>query len=178
MKALRSALATCLMAIGLIAALIFGARLTPIVNAQQNVQQLFQDVKAIMTTPNAIVAYTPTQFYENAVTLPASSTTAGSLIVNTARVHQATLSMNCTQITNVNIIVYAEDGVTQLGSYAFVTGVAAGWQQIFIASELAPNTTSGTVAVNVRFPQPYVQVSFFNTTATPGTCSARWYSFY
>ncbi|HSK45064.1 MAG TPA: hypothetical protein VLA83_14385, partial [Candidatus Binatia bacterium] len=62
---------------------------------------------------------------------------------------------------------------TLYNSYVIATSMASGAQQAFIASELAPNVTSGTLQVPVRLPQ--LAVSFFekNDTATAGTCTDR-----
>jgi hypothetical protein len=49
----------------------------------------------------------------------------------------------------------------------------AGSQQAFLADELAPTVTSGTLGPAVRLPQ--LAVSFFekNDVATAGTCTDR-----
>jgi hypothetical protein len=49
----------------------------------------------------------------------------------------------------------------------------SGAQQAFLASELAPTVTSGTLVAPVRLPQ--LAVSFFekNQVATAGTCTDR-----
>jgi hypothetical protein len=51
--------------------------------------------------------------------------------------------------------------------------MASGSQQAYIASELAPTVTSGTLAAPVRLPQ--LAVSFFekNDVAVAGACTDR-----
>ena len=66
-----------------------------------------------------------------------------------------------------------EDGVTIDGTYALVTNLPVGPQQIYIASELAPNTTGGTLSVSVRLPQRALSFQEVNTTASAGTCTDR-----
>ncbi|HWG50854.1 MAG TPA: hypothetical protein VN669_14235, partial [Candidatus Acidoferrales bacterium] len=62
---------------------------------------------------------------------------------------------------------------TLYNSYTIATGISAGAQQAFIASELAPSVTSGTLGAPVRLPQ--LAVSFFekNDVATAGACTDR-----
>ncbi|PYY18976.1 MAG: hypothetical protein DMG60_06085 [Acidobacteria bacterium] len=66
-----------------------------------------------------------------------------------------------------------EDGATIDGTYALVTNLPVGPQQIYIASELAPNTTGGTLSVSVRLPQRALSFQEVNTTASAGTCTDR-----
>jgi hypothetical protein len=67
--------------------------------------------------------------------------------------------------SNPNFIAY--------NSYIIATGIGSGAQQAFLASELAPTVTSGTLGAPVRLPQ--LAVSFFekNDVATAGTCTDR-----
>jgi hypothetical protein len=51
--------------------------------------------------------------------------------------------------------------------------MAAGPQEVFVATELAPSSTSGAANANFRLPQ--LALSFFETNAgaTAGTCTDR-----
>jgi hypothetical protein len=100
--------------------------------------------------------------------------------IKTGSATKLTIFVNCTQAVNLSVNVYTADDQsssspnwTLYGTYSLATGIAAGGQQVYIGTELAPNSTSGTVATNIRLPQ--LAVSFFetNTTATPGTCTDR-----
>src|SRR5207248_2717617 len=109
--------------------------------------------RTITPRPQPHLIYSPADLAHNAVTLPASGTTSASAVVNMSAVTKSTLFVNCTQIANVQVNTYKEDGVTIDGTYMLVTNLPVGAQQIYIASELAPNTTGGTLSVSVRLPQ-------------------------
>ena len=81
--------------------------------------------------------------------------------------------MNCTQAVDVYVNTYQEDGATIDGTYKVVSALPAGAQQIYIASELAPNSTGGTIQTNVRLPQRAFSFKETNNTATAGTCTDR-----
>src|SRR5437762_2004914 len=53
------------------------------------------------------------------------------------------------------------------------SNLPVGAQQIYIASELAPNTTGGTLSVSVRLPQRAFSFQEVNTTASAGSCTDR-----
>lgn len=126
--------------------------------------------------PVNFVSYSPTQLGVNALTEPASGTTALSNIIDTRGVKQATLLATCTQGNwTINVTVYAEDGTTtwNAGSNA-ATAIGAGIQNIlYIGSESTSNVAGGTNGNLVRFPQRAIAFSFTNASATPGTCTAR-----
>ena len=129
--------------------------------------------RTITPRPMPHLVYSPADLAHNVVTLPASGTTSVSAVVNMSAVTKSTLYVNCTQIVNAQINTYKEDGVTIDGTYTVVTNLPAGPQQIYIASELAPNTTGGTLSVTVRLPQRAFSFQELNTTASAGTCTDR-----
>jgi hypothetical protein len=153
------------------------------VHAQTSSQypELDKNGKPLLPRPGPQVVYSPTDLAHNAVTLPASGATPNTNIVRVGVAKEVTYFVNCTQTVKVTINTYVADdqsssapNFTLYGTYDVVTGVAAGPQQVFIATELAPNVTSGTLATSViRLPQ--LAVSFFETNAgaTAGTCTAR-----
>jgi hypothetical protein len=119
------------------------------------------------------VIFSAADLAHNAVTLPASASTVNTAAVNMSGVTKSTLFVNCTQIVNVAVNTYQEVGQTIDGSYTVVQNLPAGPQQIYIASELAPNSTAGTVQVNLRLPQRALSFKETNTTASAGTCTDR-----
>ncbi|MBV9073871.1 MAG: hypothetical protein JOZ10_09585 [Acidobacteria bacterium] len=129
--------------------------------------------RTVTPRPLPHVIYSPADLAHSAVTLPASGTTAASAVVNMSAVTKSTLYVNCSQIVNVQVNTYKEDGVTIDGTYTVVTNLPAGAQQVYIASELAPNSTGGTVSTNVRLPQRAFSFQEVNTTASAGTCTDR-----
>jgi hypothetical protein len=129
--------------------------------------------RTITPRPMPHVIYSPADLAHNAVTLPASGTTPSSAVVNMSAVTKSTLFVNCTQIVNVQVNTYKEDGVTIDGTYTVVQNLPAGAQQVYIASEFTPNGTGGTVSVNVRLPQRAFSFQEVNTTASAGTCTDR-----
>jgi hypothetical protein len=143
--------------------------------------ELDKNGKPIVPRPNPFLIYSPTDLGHNATTLPASGTTASTNIIRTSGVTKLTYFMNCTQITKLTMTVYtADDKVnpqtadfTAFGSYDVVTGVPALPNQVFIATELAPNVTGGSLGTTVRFPQIAISFSETNASATAGTCTDR-----
>lgn len=143
--------------------------------------ELDKNGKPLLPRPGPQVVYSPNDLAHNAVTLPASGATANTSIVRLGLAKEVTYFVNCTQTVKVTINIYTADdqssstpNFTLYGTYDVVTGVAPGPQQVFIATELAPNVTSGTLTTSViRLPQ--LAVSFFETNAgaTAGTCTAR-----
>jgi hypothetical protein len=143
--------------------------------------ELDKNGKPLIPRPGPQVVYSPTDLAHNAVTLPASGATANTNIVRMGAARELTYFVNCTQTVKVTVNVYTADdqsssspNFTLYGTYDVVTGVAAGPQQVFIATELAPNVTSGTLTTSViRLPQ--LAVSFFETNAgaTAGACTGR-----
>lgn len=140
--------------------------------------------KPLQPRPVPFLMYSPADLKHNGVALPASGTTSPTTIVRMAGVTKLTYFMNCTQSAKLTMNVYTADDManpqdSQLalyGSFDVVTGVAAGAQQVYIASELAPNTTSGSFsapAVTVRLPQYAISFQETNASATAGTCTDR-----
>jgi hypothetical protein len=129
--------------------------------------------RTITPRPMPHMVYSPADLAHNAVTLPASGTTSASAVVNMGAVTKSTIYVNCTQIVNVQVNTYREDGVTIDGTYTLVTNLPAGAQQIYVASELAPNSTAGTISTNIRLPQRAFSFQEVNTTASAGTCTDR-----
>jgi hypothetical protein len=129
--------------------------------------------RTITPRPMPHLVYSPADLAHSAVTLPPSGTTNASAVVNMSAVTKSTLYVNCTQIVNAQINTYKEDGITIDGTYTVVTNLPSGPQQIYIASELAPNTTGGTLSITVRLPQRAFSFQELNTTASAGTCTDR-----
>lgn len=129
--------------------------------------------RTITPRPMPHMVYSPADLAHNAVTLPASGTTAPSSVVNMSAVTKSTLFVNCTQVVNVQVNTYREDGVTIDGTYTVVQNIPAGAQQVYIASELQPFATGGTISTNVRLPQRAFSFQEQNTTASAGTCTDR-----
>ena len=129
--------------------------------------------RAITPRPQPHLIYSPADLAHSAVTLPASGTTSASAVVNMGAVTHATLYVNCTQIVNVQVNTYKEDGATIDGTYTLVTNLPTGAQQVFIGTELAPSATAGTLSAVVRLPQRAFSFQEVNTTASAGTCTDR-----
>lgn len=157
-----------------------------VVHAQTSGQfpEMDKNGKALQPRPVPFLMYSPTDLKHSGAALPASGTTSPTTIVRMAGVTKLTYFMNCTQTAKLTMNVYTADDVanpqdsqlTLYGSFDVVTGVAAGAQQVYIASELAPNTTSGSLtspAVTVRLPQYAISFQETNAGATAGTCTDR-----
>lgn len=165
-----------------IAGLMLAATLVLFSQTSSQFPELDKNGKPVLPRPMPHVVYSPTDLAHSAVVLPAG---AGSLTPNTAIIRvgdvtKMTLFANCTQVFDLLVNVYTADDQNQpnpnftlYGTYTIATAMAAGAQQAFLASELAPNVTSGTLQTPVRLPQ--LAISFFerNTTATAGTCTDR-----
>lgn len=120
-------------------------------------------------------SYSPSQLGMNAVTLPLSSTTGLSNIIDTRGAREFTLLWACTQNAHPNIQVYAEDGATTVfGPQVIVTSEGVAGDSLAVGSEVAPSTLlNKTIAVPIRLPQRALAFQFGNETATAGTCTAR-----
>ena len=165
-----------------IAGLLLAATLVVFSQTSSQFPELDKNGKPVFPRPMPHVVYSPADLGYSSVTLPAG---AGNATVNTnvIRVGNATkitVFMNCTQQSDLVMNVYTADDQSQsnptftlYGSYNIATSIAAGAQQAFIASELAPTVTSGTLGAPLRLPQ--LAVSFFgkNDGATAGTCTDR-----
>jgi len=162
------------------------------VSAQTSAQfpDLDKNGKPLIPRPNPFLMYSPADLNHNAVTLPATTgTTPPTNIVPTGGATALTYFVNCTQPAKVTINVYTADdiakpqplnpapgtGYTLFGSYDLVTAnsIAAGPQQIYIGTELAPTATSGTLNLSIRLPQAAVSFQEAQTGATQGTCTSR-----
>jgi len=167
-----------------IAAALLALAIVATLFAQTSTQipELDKNGKPILPHPSPHVIYSPTDLAHNAVPLPGSvgGATPNTNIVRTGAATKMTMFVNCSQVTNVSVNVYTADDQnapfpnwTLYGTYSLVTSLAAGSQQIYVATELAPNTTSGTIATNVRLPQLAISIFEANTVATAGTCTDR-----
>jgi hypothetical protein len=130
------------------------------------------------------VVYSPNDLAHNAVVLPATGTaTPNTNIVRVGQAKELTYLFNCTQGTiTVTANVYVADDTQSnspawvlYGSYAVVSAAATGPQVLQIATELAQNTTSGTIPTTPILRLPLAAISFNEqqTGATPGTCTSH-----
>lgn len=144
--------------------------------------ELDKNGKPVLPRPMPHLVYSPADLAHSGVTLPASigGATPNTSIVRIGTATKMTVFANCTQNFDLVMNVYTADDQAQsnpnftlYNSYTVATGMQAGAQQAFLASELAPNVTSGTLATTVRLPQ--LAVSFFekNDVAVAGTCTDR-----
>lgn len=144
--------------------------------------ELDKNGKPLQPRPMPHLVYSPADLAHNAVTLPAAigGATPNTNIIRLGAATKMTVFASCTQNFDLVMNVYAADDQSQsnpaftlYNSYTIATAMQAGAQQAFLASELAPNVTSGTLATTVRLPQ--LAVSFFekNDVATAGACTDR-----
>lgn len=144
--------------------------------------ELDKNGRPLLPRPMPHLVYSPTDLAHSGVTLPASigGATPNTNIIRVGDVTKMSVLVSCTQNVDLVVNVYTADDQGQSGptftlynSYVIATGMSSGAQEAFIASELAPNVTSGTLQIPVRLPQ--LAVSFFekNDTAVAGTCTDR-----
>ena len=144
--------------------------------------ELDKNGRPLLPRPMPHLVYSPADLAHSGVTLPASigGATPNTNIIRVGDVTKMSVMVSCTQNVDLVVNVYTADDQAQSGptftlynSYVIATSMAAGSQEAFLASELAPNVTSGTLQVPVRLPQ--LAVSFFekNDTAVAGTCTDR-----
>jgi len=144
--------------------------------------ELDKNGRPLLPRPMPHLVYSPADLAHSGVTLPASigGATPNTNIIRLGDATKMSVLVSCTQNVDLVVNVYTADDQSQSGptftlynSYVIATGMAAGSQEAFLASELAPNVTSGTLQVPVRLPQ--LAVSFFekNDTAVAGTCTDR-----
>jgi hypothetical protein len=128
-----------------------------------------------LQTGGVFTSYSPAQLGANAITLPASASTALTNIIDMRGVKQMTLVGSCTQVVNNNITVYAEDGTTVMlgGTIAGSTGASANILNTMGSESTLSYVSGGTNLANLKFPLRALSFSWTNTTATPGTCTAR-----
>jgi hypothetical protein len=144
--------------------------------------ELDKNGKPVVPRPMPHLVYSPADLAHNAVALPAAigGATPNTNIIRLGAATKMTVFASCTQNFDLVMNVYSADDQSQsnptftlYNSYIIATGISAGAQQAFIASELAPTVTSGTLGAPVRLPQ--LAVSFFekNDVATAGACTDR-----
>jgi hypothetical protein len=144
--------------------------------------ELDKNGKPVLPRPMPHLVYSPADLAHSGVALPASvgGATPNTAIIRVGNATKMTVFANCTQQFDLVMNVYTADdqgqpspNFTLYNSYNIATSITAGSQQAFIASELAPTVTSGTLGAAVRLPQ--LAVSFFekNDVAVAGTCTDR-----
>ena len=167
-----------------LAGLMLAATLVLFAQTSSQFPELDKNGKPVLPRPMPHVVYSPSDLVHSAVVLPAGvgGLTPNTAIVRAGDVTKMTIFANCTQNFDLIMNVYTADDQAQpspnftlYASYPVATGIAAGAQQIYIASELAPNTTvsAATIATTVRLPQLAVSFAERNATATAGTCTDR-----
>jgi hypothetical protein len=165
-----------------IAGLMLAATLVLFSQTSSQVPELDKNGKPVMPRPMPHLVYSPTDLGHSAVTLPAGSgsLTPATNVIRLGAATKLTLFVNCTQITDLLVNVYTADDQSQsnpnftlYNSYVIATQMAAGAQQAYIASELAPTVTNGTLQLPVRLPQLAVSFVERNTVASAGTCTDR-----
>jgi|GEM_PF-1556665 len=138
--------------------------------------------KPVLPRPMPHLVYSPTDLVHSGVTLPASvgGATANTSIIRLGDATKMTVFASCTQNFDLVMNVYTADdqgqsspNFTFYNSYIIATNMTSGAQQAFLATELAPTVTTGTLGAPVRLPQ--LAVSFFekNQVAVAGTCTDR-----
>jgi hypothetical protein len=163
-------------------ALLLIATLFVFAQTSSQLPELDKNGKPLLPRPMPHLVYSPTDLAHSAVVLPASigGATPSTSIIRVGDTTKMTVFASCTQNFDLVMNVYTADDQGQsspnfifYSSYIIATNVASGAQQAYIASELAPAVTSGTLGAPVRLPQ--LAVSFFekNDVATAGTCTDR-----
>ena len=144
--------------------------------------ELDKNGRPVLPHPMPHLVYSPTDLAHSGVALPASvgGATPSTSIIRVGDATKMTVFASCTQNFDLVMSVYIADDQGQsnpnfvlYNSYNIATNMAAGAQQAFLATELAPTVTSGMLGAPVRLPQ--LAVSFFekNDVATAGTCTDR-----
>ncbi len=165
MKKLASVFALLLLLGGLAALISIGA------HAQSGTLGL-----AACDQGGRFVACGPVALGANAITLPASGTTALTNIIDTRGVKQVTLWAACTQVWNMRVNHYAEDGTTLLATQSTILGATTANNPtgVFWGSGLGQSIAPFAANINMgAFPERPLSFAFDNTTVTPGTCTAR-----
>lgn len=130
---------------------------------------------------NQAAVYSPVQLGVNAITEPATGTSALSNIVDTRNAKEATLDFSCTAgAVTVNVQTYNDDGITTATLISPLSAVAAATKtQLYIGSDVNSGSSGGTISSTavVRFPQRALAFSFTNAGGA-GTCTARLYMNY
>lgn len=144
--------------------------------------ELDKNGKPLVPRPMPHLVYSPADLGHSAVVLPAviGGGTPNTGIIRVGTATKITVFASCTQNFDLVMNVYTADDQAQsnpnftlYNSYTIATGMQAGAQQAFLAGELAPTVTSGTLGAAVRLPQ--LAVSFFekNDVAVAGSCTDR-----
>ena len=144
--------------------------------------ELDKNGKPVLPHPMPHLVYSPADLAHSGVALPASigGATPNTNIIRMGDATKMTVFASCTQNFDLVMNVYTADdqgqsnpNFTFYNSYIIATNMTSGAQQAFLAAELAPTVTSGTLGAPVRLPQ--LAISFFekNQVATAGTCTDR-----
>lgn len=163
-------------------ALLLIATLFVFAQTSSQFPELDKNGRLLLPRPMPHLVYSPTDLAHSAVALPASigGVTPSTSIIRVGDATKMTVFASCTQNFDLVMNVYTADDQGQsspnfifYNSYIIATNMASGAQQTYIASELAPTVTSGTLGAPVRLPQ--LAISFFekNDVATAGTCTDR-----
>ena len=142
--------------------------------------ELDKNGKPVLPRPMPHLVYSPADLAHSGVALPASigGATPNTSIIRVGDATKMTVFASCTQNFDLVMSVYTADdqgqsspNFTFYNSYVIATNMASGAQQAYLATELAPTVTSGTLGAPVRLPQ--LAVSFFekNDVATAGACT-------
>ena len=167
---------------GGILSLLFVATLFVFSQTSSQFPELDRNGKPLLPRPLPHLVYSPADLSHSGVTLPAAigGATINTNIIRLGDATKMTVFVNCTQNFDLVMNVYTADdqgqsnpNFTFYNSYNIATNMASGAQQAYLASELAPTVTSGTLAAPVRLPQ--LAISFFekNDVATAGACTDR-----
>ena len=163
-------------------ALLLVATLVVFSQTSSQFPELDKNGKPLLPRPMPQMVYSPADLAHSGVTLPASigSATPNTAIIRVGDATKMTIFASCTQNFDLVMNVYTADDQNQsnpnftlYNSYNIATNMSSGAQQAYLATELAPTVTSGTLAAPVRLPQ--LAVSFFekNAVAPAGTCTDR-----
>lgn len=164
------------------AALTLAATLMLFAQTASQMPELDKNGKPVLPRPMPHLVYSPADLAHSGVALPASigGATPSTAIIRLGNATKMTVFANCSQNFDLVMNVYTADdqgqpspNFTLYNSYTIATAMAAGPQQAFIASELAPNVTSGTLGATVRLPQLAVSFVEKNDVATAGICTDR-----
>jgi hypothetical protein len=164
------------------AALLLVATLMVFSQTSSQFPELDKNGKPLLPRPLPHLVYSPVDLGHSGVTLPAAvgGATINTNILRLGDATKMTVFVNCTQNFDLVMNVYTADdqgqsnpNFTLYNSYIIATNMTSGAQQAFLASELAPTVTSGSLGAPVRLPQ--LAVSFFekNQTAAAATCTDR-----
>src|SRR5262249_40882491 len=135
-------------------ALLLAATLLVFSQTTSQFPELDKNGKPVLPRPMPHLVYSPADMAHSGVTLPAGigNATINSNIVRLGDVTKMTVFVNCTQSFDLVMNVYTADDQSQsnpnftfYNSYVIANNMSSGAQQAYLASELAPTVTSGTV---------------------------------